>query len=262
MQAERAVSSKNAAPEDSGQFQTWYDYSKSFSEQIDDFKNGNFPNYDTLIVRGTPKVFQNIGLNALPMTFGTGHLQDVLNGTKIDHDFGEAMLKQLPEKLEEPIAIFTSASHPSTSVVALVNLVHNGKHIITPVMIDGTGTANGLLIDTNAITSVHKRGNAVSGLLRDAIKQEAAGNVGVFYYDKAKATGLLNTSELQLLGLKSDANGFFYSIRDPGSPVKPKLSNATKSKQFKKRLSRFLRKKYRSSRERQTGMTLNLQNKR
>lgn len=216
------------------QFQQWYDYSKSFTEQIEDYKNGQFPNYDTLIVRGTPKVFQKIGLNALPMTYGTVHLQDVLDGTKIDHDFGEALLKQLPEKLEEPIAIFTSASQPNTSIIALVDLVYNGKHIITPVLVDGFGQQNGIRIDSNAITTAHTRGNAISGLLRDAIKQEAAGKVGVFYYDKAKATGLLNGSELQLLGRKSDANGFIHSIRDPNSPVKPKINSVTESKQFKR----------------------------
>ena len=168
------------------------------------------------------------------MTFSTSHLQDILAGVKVDHDFGEALLKQLPDKLKEPIAIFVSSSRPKTSVVALVDLEHNGKRIITPVIVDGFGTANGVLIDTNAIASVHKRGNAVNVLLRNAIKNEAAGNVGVFYYDKAKATGILNTSELQLLGLKSDANGFIHSIRETGSPVKPKFSNATESKQFKR----------------------------
>ena len=35
-----------------------YDYSKSFEEQIDDYKKGLFPKIDTLIVRDTPKVLR------------------------------------------------------------------------------------------------------------------------------------------------------------------------------------------------------------
>ena len=144
------------------------------------------------------------------------------------------MLKQLPEKLKEPIAIFTSASHPNTSIIALVELAYKGKHIIAPVEIDGFGQQNGVRIDSNAIKSAHTRGNAISGLFRDAIKKESVGKVGVYYYDKTKATGILNTSELQLLGLKSDANGYIHSIRETGSPVKPKIANITETKQFKR----------------------------
>lgn len=33
-----------------------YDYSKSFAEQINDWKKGDFPKSDTLIVRNIPKV--------------------------------------------------------------------------------------------------------------------------------------------------------------------------------------------------------------
>ena len=45
------------------QYSKDYDYSKSFSEQIEDYKKGKIPAYDTLIVSGTPTVFQKIGLN-------------------------------------------------------------------------------------------------------------------------------------------------------------------------------------------------------
>ena len=53
---ENASSENKKTAEDGGrvQFSKDYDYSKSFSEQIEDYKSGNFPRYDTLIVSGTP----------------------------------------------------------------------------------------------------------------------------------------------------------------------------------------------------------------
>ena len=51
-----------------------YDYSKSFADQIDDYKKGLFPVYDTFVVSGTPKVWQDIGFNALPVTLNQTHV--------------------------------------------------------------------------------------------------------------------------------------------------------------------------------------------
>ncbi len=51
-----------------------YDYTKSFSEQLDDWQNGKIPRYDTLMIGGTPKVFQKIGFNALPFTINQKHV--------------------------------------------------------------------------------------------------------------------------------------------------------------------------------------------
>ena len=41
-------------------------------------------------------------------------------------------------------------------------------------------------IDSNAITSVHTRQNAITGLLKDAVNDEAAGNTSVYYIDAKK----------------------------------------------------------------------------
>lgn len=211
-----------------------YDYSKSFAEQIDDYKNGNFPAYDTLIVGATPEVLQKIGMNALPMTYSTGHLKTILQGNEADHDFGEAILKQLPDAIKKPVAVITSQTQGSTSVVAILEISHQGKQLVAPVVIDGHGQQNGLYIDSNAITSVHSRGNAISNLLNNAIQTEQNGKIGVYYIEKNKASALLKRSGLQLPGHLFQTDGFIHSIRDKGSPVNNKLKNATYSQQFKR----------------------------
>ena len=227
--SEKSYSLKNETEE-----KTWYDYSVSFEQQIEDFEKGKLPKRDTLIVCPTPKKMQNVGFNPLPMTYATGHLKTVLQGGKADHDFGKAVLKQIPEAIKNPVAVIASKSHSDTSTVAILDMQYDGKSIVCAVVIDGYGQQNKERIDSNAITSIHTRQNAVTGLLNDAIENESAGNVAVYYIDAKKATGLLQRVGLQLPKRLFRTDGYIHSIRDSDSSVKPKFENVTKSQQFKR----------------------------
>ena len=211
-----------------------YDYSKSFEEQVDDYKSGNIPSGDTLIVGPTPEVFQKIGFTALPMSINTTHVDYALYGTKdADHYLGEALLKQLPNSIKEPAAIFVSQTQKSTSVVALLRFQVNGKQAVAPVVIDGVGHQNGIRIDSNAVTSVFGKTNAVSKLLVDSIADEMNGQFSLLYINKKEAESILQSAGLQLPGgLRYD--GFIHSIREANSPVKPKFANVTETQQFKR----------------------------
>lgn len=210
-----------------------YDYSKSFAEQIDDYVNGKIPKYDTLVVGKTPEVFQEIGLTPLPMTYGTGHLKEVLNGTKKDHDFGIEVLKKVPKALESPVAILASKTKPDSSIVAILDLSSGGKPLFAAVEIDGYGQMNKERVDANAITSIHERSNAVNQILNAITNDSDTSNL-LFYVDKEKTVDLLNASGVQFPGGKTVPNGFVHSIHDNGSPVKGKFRNVTQTKQFKR----------------------------
>lgn len=120
-----------------------YDYTKSFAQQIDDWIAGNFPARDSLMIGGTPQVFQSIGFNALPMTINQTHVDYAINGTKnTDHMIGADGLKQLPQALEHPVAVIASKTQGDISVVALLPFTHNGNTVIAPVVIDGFGFQN------------------------------------------------------------------------------------------------------------------------
>ena len=187
-----------------------------------------------MIVCPTPEKMQNVGFNPLPMTYATGHLQTVLQGSDADHDFGKAVLKQIPEAIKNPVAVIASKSHGDTSAVAILDMQYNGKSIVCAVVIDGYGRQNNEMIDSNAITSIHTRENAVTGLLNDAVKDETAGKTAVYYIDEKKATGLLQKAGLQLPRFLFRTDGYIHSIRDSGSSVKPRFENVTKSQQFKR----------------------------
>lgn len=230
--SERSEKSYSLKNETEGK--TWYDYSVSFERQIEDFEKGKLPKYDTLIVGPTPEKMQNVGFNPLPMTYATGHLKTVLQGDKADHDFGKSVLKQIPEAIKNPVAVIASKSHSDTSTVAILDMQYDGKSIVCAVVIDGYGRQNKERIDSNAITSIHTRENAVTELLNDAIENESAGNAAVYYIDAKKATGLLQGAGLQLPSGLFRTDGYIHSIRDSESSVKPKFENVTKSQQFKR----------------------------
>ena len=209
-----------------------YDYSKTFAQQIDDYKAGKFPRNDTLVVCGTPEVFQKIGLNALPMTYTQGHLRDALANVDGDH-LGEALLKKLPAAMQDPLAIINSATRPGR-LVAIVEIQGQTRNTIAAVEIDGSGIMHGNIIDANAITSVYNKDNAIRKLLKNAVISEFAGKNSIYYWQKNKAIQRLNGIGVQFPGSSSIADGYIHSIRDAGSFVNTKFENVTQTQQFKR----------------------------
>ena len=203
-----------------------YDYTKSFAQQIDDWIAGNFPARDTLLIGKTPAIFQKIGFNALPMTINQKHIDYAINGTKnAEHTIGMDMLKQLPEALKEPIAVIALETHPDTSVIALLSLVHQGHQIIAPIYINGKSRQNGAIIDTNLAASVHGRKNAITRLLANAVEKESNGNTAIFYWNKEKANALLQKARVIMPKDSAQIHDVYItSIRDADSPVKARYS--------------------------------------
>ena len=133
--AVREVKARGAESEarESGQKNSYssaasYDFSKPFSDQVDDWVAGKFPEKDTLVVGPTPQVFLNIGFNKLPVTINQTHVDYAVNGTKnANHYMGANTLKQLPDALEHPVAVISSETASGTSVVALLPFTVNGE---------------------------------------------------------------------------------------------------------------------------------------
>ena len=211
-----------------------YDYSRSFAQQIDDYVAGKFPRNDTFVLGKTPDIFQKVGLSALPMTMDQVHVDYALNGTKdADHLMGADLLKELPSLLEKPVAIIESATHPDSSVVAIVEGEVNGKQLMAAVRVGGRGKQNGATIDSNHVASSHGKGNAITKLLLDALKKENAGETGVYYINKTEAQDLCARTGVQFPGTAAQ-DGLIHSIFDAGSPVNRKYMEQTETRQFKR----------------------------
>lgn len=230
----RTGGKENTAQNGGVKYVAKYDYTKSFAEQVDDYIAGKIPKGDTLLMGGTPRIYQSLGFNALPMTMNTTHIDYALYGTKdSDHSMGETLLKQLPESLENPVAVFISQTHDTTSVIALLNLTVNGKQTVAPIMIDGYGKTNSVVIDSNAVTSAYGKTSAINQLYR-AAQEQAKGNFALLYANKKEALSLLQRAGHQLSGTLIPHDGFYHSIREKTSPVKPKFNDVTETQQFKR----------------------------
>ena len=209
-----------------------YDYSKSFAEQIDDYKSNKFPENDTFIIGRTEDVYLQIGFNPLPVTIDQTHIDYALNGTRdTDHFLGETMLKQLPDAIKKPVAIIRSATRPNR-VVALLPFKNNGKTVVVPFQIDGQGINNKKRISSNAVTSVLGKGN-IERQLADALNAERQGKTEVFYWNKKEALSLLQGKGHQLPS-SLPRDGFVHSIREKGANVNIKIKNNTKTTQFRR----------------------------
>lgn len=212
------------------------DYSRDFSDQIEDYKNGNIKNGDTLLVGKTPDVFLKIGMNPMPVTINTTHVEYALNGTKdFDHQVGEALLKQLPEAIKKPVAIMTSSTKTGSSLVVMLEMRHNRKQVVVPAVIDGFGYQNGIQFDSNAITSMYGKNHSISKVLKNAINDENNGNFRMYYLDVTKATALLQVAKVPMPKMPATHDGgFIHNLSDPWSPVKLKYGSVTETQQFKR----------------------------
>lgn len=130
--------------------------------------------------------------------------------------------------------IIASETQKGTSVIALLPFTKDGKTVVAPVYIDGFGIQNTVKIDSNAVTSIYGRKNAVSNLLTKALNDHKSTEPHVFYLDKAKATALYQGSKVTVPKMPNTSDGFVSSIRDVNSPVKLKIKDVTESRQFKR----------------------------
>ena len=85
-----------------------YDYTKSFSEQLNDWVQGEIPQYDSLLVDEMPEVFRKIGFNALPFieVDGYGKQNDiVIDSNAVVSVFAKnnAVTKQLSSAIENEL---------------------------------------------------------------------------------------------------------------------------------------------------------------
>lgn len=140
------------------------------------------------------------------------------------------MLKMLPEAIKEPLAIIQSQTCPDRAVVIL-QMEHNNKKIIKAVEVDGRGLQNSTIINSNALTTLFAKGNAISQL-KTAVESTINGKNELFYWTKKEALTLLHEEGLQLPSFLPQ-EGFVNSIRNNFSNVKTKFNDVTESLQLK-----------------------------
>ena len=122
----------------------------------------------------------------------------------------------------------TSGTKSNSSVVAMLEVRHNGKQVIVPVAVGGFGFQNGIQMDVNIISSVYEK--SVKSLVAEAIAQENAGDIGVYYAKKEALT--LPAAGVQFPARLQQSIASSSIVHRFSEKVNMKISSVTQSRWF------------------------------
>ena len=208
---------------------------KKWSDTLDKFAEGKAPTR-SLRVMNTPLVLQLLSAKNIPLNIDMEKLGRILkkHGELNGQGITINVLKQLPSALANPLMIFTSATKPGRTVVALELKDKAGINIIVPIQLDVEKEH----YDVNIITSVYGRrdneGNVDHKWFRKNVEQGRLEYVNrenaykVLGMTKEKAHSFLRSAGVRfpLEGKKS--KGFsMLRILDESDLVKARTKNPT-----------------------------------
>lgn len=130
----------------------------AWNKILDDYENKNFDSTkDYPVLSRMPAVLRKIGVNDLPITMRGGILQKITGEIKTStgehHGIPVSELRNLQIELDNPIAVFDSASRDD-SIVVLTRLVdnQNNERAVVALRLDQAGSGSARI---NAITSAY-----------------------------------------------------------------------------------------------------------
>ena len=230
-----------------------FEYMKPFDEQVDDYismreaiRSGKenvsnpFGESNSLLVSGSPDVFELIGLPSLPVTINQEHLAKCLYGEGLKeehipgHTFSAEEFKKLPEKIADPIAIGYDPQSTKQVIVYVDMQNNNGEQVIIPLRIGGIANIGN--IESNALklnTAFSLQNNQGKNLLESSIKNDTESKNTLFYLNEKKAAESGVAPDVLNIKNLTDS-GLIHRITDLGSPVKIDVPFWGKGKQFGK----------------------------
>ena len=116
------------------------------------------------------------------------------------------------------------------SVVAIVDIGTEKKSLLVPIEITAERTVNGEQMDVNTISSVYEK--SVKSLVAEAIAQENAGDIGVYYAKKEALT--LPAAGVQFPVRLQQSTASSSIVHRFSEKVNMKISSVTQSQQFKR----------------------------
>lgn len=212
--------------------QPYYDI--PFGKSVDAVINDTYTGDGSVFMCNTPELFVTMGFSKLPIMTTAKHIKSIYSPKQTDadhnHDLGD-LIKQIPEKLENPLMVITSKTHPDTSVVVMLDFTDkNNNTIVVPILLDGTSQRG--KINAHIMTSAQGRSNAFTELAKNAVDKENKGVPSILYAQK-KSESIANAEGVQF------PNGFaFDSVNHNITDVGLKVKSQTETLQFKKWFAR------------------------
>ncbi len=230
--------------------QTQQEITANYQAEVDSILNMQDTTSKQVVVGYTPTVYQELGMPSLPLTIGSGHVYSAAK-TEAEaqqdgnfrkgvhyHGLGDAAVKNIYSAIQDPVMVIAakdvnknvSPLRSTHSVVAIVDIGTSGKSLLVPIEITAERTVNGVQMDVNTISSVYSK--SVKNLVAEAIAQENAGDIGVFYAKKEALT--LPAAGVQFpvrLQQSIASNSIVHRFSEK---VNMKISENTQSQQFKR----------------------------
>lgn len=152
---------------------------------VDEFTNGGLKDSDTILLGETPTVLQALGAEALPVQIDGFTLNKIL-GAKHRYFITPDLMKQIPEHLYDPLAVFDSPKDGKSGKVVLTELSDavTGKPVIVAIHLS---KKSGRLV-VNEISSIYE---ANAGAQRNKLNESA-----LEYYRNEKSLEQATTLDL------------------------------------------------------------------
>ena len=167
----------------------------SFGEQVDAVLNGADTTSTHLKVMETPKILQDVGLPDLPILMTARHLRSIVQDNGNDkmnyHGLGVETVKELPDKLANPIMILDSLTRDDSIVVVTESVDKENRPIIAAIMLEGKGYYGDEEISANILTSTYGK-DYFGNFIERNISAE-----NVLYVNKEKSQELFKIPGLQ-----------------------------------------------------------------
>ena len=163
-----------------------------FNEELQQQIDGVLPKGHVYELGNPSDVLLSAGLPDLPIEMAASRLSD--KSIQENHPFELSELKDLPQAVQNPLAVFRSATHIGSYVV-MTEIEHNGKNYVVAIQ---ANRKNGRIV-VNSIRSVHYRSSNAhmanwieEGLLEYADKKRMAEWLSKQRYNSADVRKLFN----------------------------------------------------------------------
>jgi predicted RNA methylase len=157
------------------------EYEKTLAQIVE----GKLPKDSHIFIGMTPRIYEELGFQRLPMAITTLHLYSTLRSSGAlpnfnYHDLGEDILSQFPKQLKNPLLIVQSPNDEA-EIISVIGLTDKkGDTIIVPVAQYQKGNINGAEIDINLVKSTYGK-KGFENWLKEAIDDKR-----LLYIDKKK----------------------------------------------------------------------------
>ena len=136
-----------------------FEAQKDFEDQVDSVLSGaDTASSHLRVLKETPIPLQEVGFSNKPILMTAKHLHTIVNaGPKSGHyhDLGIQRVKNLPEKIADPLLIMDSLTQPDSVVLVTDMLDNNMNPVVVAIKADGKGYINKIEIEANIMASAY-----------------------------------------------------------------------------------------------------------